>query len=99
MTESEIREIIYGALRALNTELAADRQVPLSPETKLFGNGAALDSLSLVSVILDVEGGVEAALGRTVSLTDDRAMSQPVSPYSDVAVLTVYIHTIVHEPA
>jgi acyl carrier protein len=99
MTESDVRDIIYGALRSLNTELAADRQIPISPETKLFGVGAALDSLSLVSVILDVEGGVESAFGRSVSLTDDRAMSQEISPFSDVSSLTAYIKLLVSEVA
>lgn len=97
MTETQVREIIYRALRALNAELAADRQVPLAPETRLFGTGAALDSLSLVSVILDVEAGVEEAFGRAVSLADDRAMGQPVSPYTDVAALTAYILLLLHE--
>jgi hypothetical protein len=37
-----------------------------------------------VSVIVDVEGAVSEQAGRDISLTDDRAMSQAVSPFTDV---------------
>jgi acyl carrier protein len=84
-------EIIYRALRSLNEELCEDKRVALAAETKLFGPEASLDSLSLVSVIVDVESGVADELGREVSLTDDEAMSQPISPFSDVNALANYI--------
>lgn len=84
-------EIIYRALRNLNEELGEGERVALAVETKLFGPEASLDSLSLVSVIVDVESGILDELGREVSLTDDEAMSQPVSPFSDVNALADYV--------
>lgn len=84
-------DIIYTALRALNEELDAERRVALSPHTRLFGPEATLDSLSLVSVIVDVETAVQDKFARPVSLTDDKAMSQEVSPFSDVNALADYI--------
>lgn len=93
----KITEIIYAALRSLNGELPTDKQIELAPSTRLFGPDATLDSLSLVSMIVDVESGVTDAFGRSVSLTDDRAMSQPVSPFSDVSALTDYIAALLAE--
>ena len=90
-TEDAVIQIIYRALSALNEELPADKQVQLAPGTKLFGPEASLDSLSLVSVIVDVEAAVADELGRSVSLTDDEAMSQSVVPFSDVNTLAAYI--------
>ena len=84
-------EIIYRALRSLNEELSEEKRVALSPDTKLFGPQASLDSLSLVSVIVDIETALADELGHTVSLTDDKAMMQEVSPFSDVTTLTNYI--------
>lgn len=83
--------IIYKALRNLNDERGPDEQIALSPDTKLFGADAVLDSLALVSVIVDVEEGVSSTAGKDVSLTDDQAMSQRVSPFSTVASLGAYI--------
>jgi len=89
--QDTVIEIIYRALRNLNEELEDDKRVALSPETKLFGPDASLDSLSLVSVIVDVETAVSDEFGRIVSLTDDTAMGQEVSPFSNVTTLTDYI--------
>lgn len=76
---------------SLNAELPEADQIAFSPETQLFGPGAALDSLGLVSLIVDVETGVSDAFGREVSLTDDTAMSQVVSPFASVESLSNYI--------
>lgn len=91
VSKSEVIEIIYRALRNLNEELEADKRVALAPETRLFGPEASLDSLSLVSVIVDVETAVADEFGRAVSLTDDTAMTQEISPFSNVTTLADYI--------
>ena len=86
-SKAAVIEIIYRALRNLNEELDEGKRVKLAPDTKLFGPEATLDSLSLVSVIVDVETAVADELGRAVSLTDDKAMTQEVSPFSNVTPL------------
>ncbi|MGE3853035.1 MAG: hypothetical protein AB7K09_14930 [Planctomycetota bacterium] len=90
-SQAAVIEIIYRALRNLNEELEEDRRVALLPDTRLFGPDASLDSLSLVSVIVDVETAVADELGRAVSLTDDTAMTQKVSPFSNVTTLADYV--------
>jgi acyl carrier protein len=90
-SQDAVIEIIYSALRNLNEELDEDKRVALAPDTRLFGPDASLDSLSLVSVIIDVETAVADELGRPVSLTDDTAMTQKISPFSNVKTLADYI--------
>lgn len=97
LTEKDVLEIILRALRNLNDELGDDEKFEVGARTPLFGPDATLDSLALVSVIVDVEGDVSQALGRSISLTDDRAMSQQVSPFDDVQTLLQYVMTLVSE--
>jgi hypothetical protein len=94
-----VLQIIFRALSSLNQELPADSKVPVSVETKLFGSDAPLDSLSLVSVIIDVETAVADDLGHSLSLTDDRAMNQEVSPFDNVGTLASYILILLAEKA
>ncbi len=91
LNKDQIQEIIFQALATLNEERSADEQIKIDGTTCLFGSDAVLDSLSLVSVIVDVEMAVSDASGQEVSLTDDKAMSQTVSPFSNVGTLTDYI--------
>ena len=97
MTEAAVRAIVFRALEALNRELPEADRVPVSPDTMLLGEMAVLDSLSLVSVILDVEAGIETDFGRALSLTDDRAMRQQASPFADVKSLSKYILLLLSE--
>jgi len=97
LTKEAVLEIILRALQNLNDELSDDEKFEAGPNTPLFGPNATLDSLALVSVIVDVEGDVSTALGRSISLTDDRAMSQEISPFDDVQTLLNYIMILVNE--
>lgn len=90
-SKAAVIEIIYRALRSLNEELEEGKRVALAPDTRLFGPEASLDSLSLVSVIVDVETALADELGCSVSLTDDTAMTQEVSPFSNVTTLADYV--------
>lgn len=91
-----ILSIIFAALADLNDELDEPALEHPTPQTRLFGNGGALDSLSLVSLIADVEEKVFEAFGKTVLLADDKAMSQRVSPFRDVETLAAYIEKLLN---
>ena len=101
MSEASTREavlaIILEALESLNQELDPGQQVEIGPTTPLFGPDAQLDSLSLVSVIVDVETALTLKWGLPVSLTDDRAMSREISPFDDVGTLTDYVMELLSE--
>lgn len=97
LNKDAIHTIIFQALKNVNDERDPDEQLDIGPNTILFGANAALDSLSLVSVIVDVEAAISDASGTEISLTDDRAMGQAVSPFADVSTLTSYILLLLSE--
>lgn len=98
MTRGAVQQIILEALNTINEERPPEERFAVGPDTLLFGADAPLDSLSLVSVIVDVEQAVSDAAGVEISLTDDRAMSQEVSPFTDVEALTSYILSVPELP-
>ena len=95
--EPKVYEIICTAISNLNEELRGGQQIPLSPETLLFGGDSTIDSLSLVSVIVDVETALSSDFNTPLSLTDDRAMSREVSPFTSVRSLADYILELLGE--
>jgi acyl carrier protein len=99
LNRDAIQAIILQALKNINEERGPDEQLTIDLNTRLFGADAVLDSLSLVSVIVDVESAVSEQSGQEISLTDDRAMSQEISPFSDVNSLTAYIELLLAELA
>ena len=86
-----IVEIVKSAVGDLNEELGYEEFENLSEETGLHGGEPGLDSLSLVSLIVDIEGQVGQEFGKEVVLADEKAMSQRNSPYRSVGALIDFI--------
>ena len=63
-------------------------------DTPLFGQEGILDSMGLVTLIVAVEQAIEDTLGVSVSLADEKAMSQQQSPYRTIAALAEYAQRI-----
>jgi acyl carrier protein len=94
---TSVTEAIYKALTALNEERHANEQIVINDETCLFGNNSVLDSLSLVSVIVDLETMVSDQFDKTISLTDDQAMGRDPVPFVNVKALRTYILELLME--
>ncbi len=60
-------------------------------DTVLVGKDAVLDSLGVVSLIVEVEQRLEGEHGISVTLANDKAMSQRNSPFRTVEVLTDHL--------
>lgn len=98
LERQRVLDLVLGAIQSLNEERPAHEQLVLEEATLLFGDGAQLDSLSLVSVIVDIETAVSDQSGEPISLTDDRAMSRAQSPFTHVAALVDYIVELLERP-
>ena len=64
---------------------------PADENTILIGEESILESMDLVSLIVDVEGRIEKETGLSLTLTDERAMSRDHSPFQTVSTLADYI--------
>ena len=65
--------------------------------TRLFGQGASLDSLGLVVLLLDVEQQINDRFDTLISLMDERAMSQTKSPFRSIGTLADYVEALISE--
>jgi acyl carrier protein len=95
------RNAAYDIVVASLTEVLAQAGLPaletVNDETVLVGKDAVLDSLGVVSLIVEVEQRVEAEHSVSVTLANDKAMSQRNSPFRTVGVLTDHIVAMVAE--
>jgi len=97
MTKEEITKIVINQVEQLNETLPDNQKFTVNEDTILFGNGSSIDSLSLVSVIVDLEMLFSDEHGFDISLTDDRAMTREISPFDNVNSLVDYISEIINE--
>jgi acyl carrier protein len=90
-SEERVLQVVYRAIDEINPGLPAERRLKKSAGTALFGHAGALDSLGLVNLIVAVEQAVEDELGASVTLADEKAMSQSASPFRTVGTLAAYV--------
>jgi acyl carrier protein len=91
MIRESIVQEIYAALGRANELRGPESQLVCAEETCLYGSSGALDSLGLVSLILDVEEAVNARTGQGLVLADEHAMGQKRNPFRSVQSLADYI--------
>lgn len=92
-----VQTIIIESLQELNEELENQNLENIDSNTKIFGGNGALDSLSLVSFITDIEEHISNEYGKEIVLADEKAMSAKTSPFRNVESLTTYIESLLEE--
>lgn len=86
-------DLVKIAVEELNEELEYDSLKNISDATPIFGGEEGIDSLSLVRLVVELEGTVEQQFGVHVALADEKAMSMRNSPYRSVGAMVDLIVT------
>jgi acyl carrier protein len=97
MNFDDVLKVVLDSVVELNFQLDESHQLKLSPETQLFGQGSKLDSLGLVNLIVLVEEKTADTFGKTVTIADEKAMSQKSSPFRTVQTLAEYLFSLLKE--
>lgn len=97
MNRSDIVGLIVKTVREVALTRADDGVGEVDDATPLFGADGLLDSLGLVSVVVDVEGEINDRLGLSISIADERAMSRSHSPFRTVGSLADYVVTLLDQ--
>lgn len=92
MMVQEIREILVAAIKDQDQYL--DRPVDLSggDSALLYTDEGPLDSLSLVTILADVEKKLLEILGKKVQLANERDLSTQESPFKTFGQMVSFIN-------
>jgi len=96
LTLQDIQQLIFNSLAMINHSRDDDDQVPIAPDTLLFGDDGYLDSMAVVSLLIDIEESL-LEKGFEISLSDERAMSEKNSPFKSIPALTNYIAKLIEK--
>lgn len=100
MSESSTlsRELVAELVRAgVKDALDDENDLEITEETRLLGQGTGLDSLGLVTLIVDLEQQLDDEYDVDIVLASEKAMSQKNSPFRSVGTLTDYIWKLAQE--
>ena len=82
---------VYRAVDELNKQLPKGVHVEKSPDAPLYGKNGRLESIDVVTLIMEVEDQISSEFGSSITIADDRAMSQENSPFLSIRTLTDYV--------
>jgi len=92
-----ITHTIFKAVNEINKRLSKKQQLIKSISTILSGSDDKLDSLGLVNLIVAIEQNIEDEFEVSITIADERAMSQKHSPFKTVGSLADYIEMLLNE--
>ncbi len=97
MNQQNVLAAVLEAVTELNEQLDSEHKLELNAETRLLGRSSKLDSFWLVNLIILVEEKLNDKFDRSITLADERAMSQEHSPFRSVQSLADYAYNLLSE--
>ena len=92
-----IENLIINAVKEINEQLPQEQQLAKSTKTVLFGKDGRLDSLGLVNLLVIIEQNIDDEFDVSITMADERAMSQKHSPFRTVGSLADYIEILLND--
>lgn len=96
-SHERILRAVYRAVDELNKQLPKGVHVEKSLDAELYGKTGKLESIDVVGFIMEVEDQIREEFGVSVTIADDRAMSQQNSPFLTLGTLTEYLAQLLNE--
>ncbi len=90
-------DVVLSCLRNAMEQFGNGQEGAVGTDTVIVGQSAVLDSIGLVSLIVDIEQRLEADHGIAVTLASEKAMSQRSSPFRTCGVLAEHVCSIIAE--
>ena len=90
-------KVVVTSLKDALEQFGATDIGEITEETVIVGQGAVLDSIGVVSLIVDIEQHLEMDHDVSVTLASERAMSQRSSPFRNAGVLADHIMSVIQE--
>ena len=95
--KKQLLETIYKSLDEINENLNDAQKLIKDKNTVLFGKDGQLDSLALVNLIVIVEQNIEDEFDVSITIADEKAMSQRYSPFRTIGTLTNYLNMLLND--
>jgi D-alanine--poly(phosphoribitol) ligase subunit 2 len=97
MRHTELVELLIDCIKDLNESLEQPVSLDHGESTPLYGRDGTLDSLALVTLIMDFEQAIHDKSAVSLTLASEKAMAQTSSPFRTVGSLADYAVQLIEE--
>ena len=93
----KIENLVISSIKEFNEQIPQEQQLGQTTKTVIFGEDGKLDSLGLVTLLVQIEQDIEDEFEVSITLADERAMSQNRSPFRTIGALVDYISMLLKD--
>lgn len=93
----QLTDMVLASVEAINEGLDKKAPIEMKGGCPLYGGQGWLDSISLVSLVVELEQRIEDEFDCSVILANEKAMSQRSSPFLTVASLANYCEQLLNQ--
>ena len=97
VSEGAVTELFYAVIDSINAHSSGKKKLEKSLDYQLYGDGGNLDSMDLVGFIVDIEQNVGSKFGKSISLANEKSLSQTNSPFRTIESLIAYVTSLLNE--
>jgi len=90
-------DVVIACVKDAIEQFGSGEAVEVTADTVIVGPSAALDSIAVVSLIVDIEQRLETDHNVAITLASERAMSQRSSPFRTCSVLADHVCATIAE--
>lgn len=94
-TRDQIIQAVFTAVDTVNRSRPAAQRLARSLDAALTGEGAALDSLGMVNLVVAVEEELEEAFGTPVSIADEPVRARADGRFRTLGSLVEHLVSVV----
>jgi hypothetical protein len=97
MTKIEIQKAVISVFDQIVINSDKSYNGIIDEHTPIMGAESPFDSIDLVTFIVTLEQMIEDDWSLLLTLADDRAMSQSISPFKTIGTICDYIELLIKE--
>jgi acyl carrier protein len=95
--ENRLDKLIYDTLNEIIEVLPKIIKFEENNDTPLYGGEGQLDSLGLVTFLINLEQKIEDELNIEITIASEKAMSQKNSPFRTIGSLIDYLNQLINK--
>jgi hypothetical protein len=100
MQKKQVVDIVLSCLQQTILNMEENNEAPvdsLNESTSLLGRRSVIDSMGLVTLLVNIEQKITEDHRITITIADERAMSQEKSPFLTVQSLSDYTWLLIED--
>jgi len=91
---STAKQIVDQAILNLSNDSSVEVVIGNSPDFPLLDNNSSIDSLTLVSLFIEIERLIEKDVGKEISVVTESSFDSDLQPFKNIGSLIRHIESL-----